>query len=166
MLNHLAELVKWFDCVVSTYLYDAFDCIFLSCLTYAFQSESTVYSCLNVKELLGWKRCDVWSFSDCNGSRTQNHHLFPKRTLNHLAKLAKWLSCTVYLRQLYIGCECLSVRCISGNSRVWIHSEMRTWHDKRHTVELTVQISTHNTAQSFGLLAVWMCIHLQTKWLR
>ena len=38
--------------------------------------------------------------SDCNWTRTQNH-LFRKRTLNH-----------------------------SGNYRVWIHSEMRTWHDK------------------------------------
>ena len=30
-LNHLAKLVKWLSCVVSTYLYGAFDCMFLSC---------------------------------------------------------------------------------------------------------------------------------------
>ena len=29
-LNHLAKLAKWLSCVVSTYLYDAFDCMFLS----------------------------------------------------------------------------------------------------------------------------------------
>ena len=29
--------------------------------------------------------------SDCNWTRTHNH-LVHKRTLNHLAKLAKWLS--------------------------------------------------------------------------
>ena len=29
--NHLAKLVKWLSCVVSTYLYGAFDCILLSC---------------------------------------------------------------------------------------------------------------------------------------
>ena len=29
--NHLAELTKWFSCVVSTYLYDAFGCVILSC---------------------------------------------------------------------------------------------------------------------------------------
>ena len=36
--------------------------------------------------------------SDCNGTRTHNH-LVGKRILNHLAKLAKWLSCfvTTYL---------------------------------------------------------------------
>ena len=30
-LNHLAKLVKWLNCVVSTYLYNTFDCMFLSC---------------------------------------------------------------------------------------------------------------------------------------
>ena len=61
-------------------------------VTYAFQSESTLYSCLNVKELFAWNRCQIWSLSDCNGTRTHNH-LVHKRTLNHLAKLAKRLSC-------------------------------------------------------------------------
>ena len=35
--------------------------------TYAFQSESTLYSCLNVKELLAQRRRDIWSLSDCFG---------------------------------------------------------------------------------------------------
>ena len=30
-LNHLAKLVSWLSCVVSTYLYGAFDCMFFSC---------------------------------------------------------------------------------------------------------------------------------------
>ena len=30
-LNHLAQLLKWLSCVVSTYLYGAFDCMLLSC---------------------------------------------------------------------------------------------------------------------------------------
>ena len=30
-LNYLAKLVKWLSCVVSTYLYGPFDCMFLSC---------------------------------------------------------------------------------------------------------------------------------------
>ena len=30
-LNHLAKLAKWLSCVVSTYLYGAFDCMVLSC---------------------------------------------------------------------------------------------------------------------------------------
>ena len=35
-------------------------------VTYAFQSESTLYSCLNVKELLAWSRRVIWSLSDWN----------------------------------------------------------------------------------------------------
>ena len=30
-LKHLAKLAKWLSCVVSTYLYGAFDCMVLSC---------------------------------------------------------------------------------------------------------------------------------------
>ena len=60
-------------------------------VTYGFQSESALYNCLNVKELLARRRHKIWSLSDCNWTRTQNH-LVRKRTLNHLAKLAKCLS--------------------------------------------------------------------------
>ena len=54
-------------------------------VTYAFKSESTLYSYLNVKELLAGSRRKIWSLSDCNWTRTQNH-LVRKQTLNHLAK--------------------------------------------------------------------------------
>ena len=53
---------------------------------YAFQSESTLYSCLNIKKLVAQSRCEIRSLSDCNWTRTQNH-LASKRTLNNLAKL-------------------------------------------------------------------------------
>ena len=53
-----------------------------------------MYTCLNVKEPLAWNRRDIWSLSDSNGIRTHNH-LVRKRTLNHLVKLAKQLSCVV-----------------------------------------------------------------------
>ena len=33
----------------------------------------------------------IFGYCDCNWTRTHNH-LVHKRTLNHLAKLAKWLS--------------------------------------------------------------------------
>ena len=49
---------------------------------------------LSVKELLARSRRHIWSLSDCNGIRTHNHFV-RKRTLNHLAKLVKWLSCVV-----------------------------------------------------------------------
>ena len=69
-------------------------------VTYAFYSESTLCNCFNVKEQLAKNRCDIWGLSDRNENRTKNH-LVKKRTLNHLAKLAKLLSC-----------ENLSVKCI------------------------------------------------------
>ena len=51
--------------------------------------HSIVY--LNVKELLARSRRHIWSLSDSNVIQTHKH-LVCKRTLNHLAKLAKWLS--------------------------------------------------------------------------
>ena len=61
-------------------------------VTYAIQSESTLYSCLNVKELLAWSRCEIWSLSDCNWTRTHNQ-LVQKWTLNHLTKLGQFTAC-------------------------------------------------------------------------
>ena len=43
--------------------------------------------------------------SDSNGIRTHNH-LARKRTLNHLSKLTKWLSCVVST-YLYSACDCM-----------------------------------------------------------
>ena len=63
-----------------------FVCTVCSChVTYAFHSESTFYSCLNVKELLARSRREIWRLNDCNWTRTQNH-------LAKLGSLAKWLS--------------------------------------------------------------------------
>ena len=78
-------------------------------VTWTFQSESSLYSCLNVKELLARNRCDIWSLSDSNGIRTYNH-LARKRTLNHLAKLAtlaKWFS--VHLRTKWLWVQISSL---------------------------------------------------------
>ena len=73
--------------------------IVCSCyVTYAFQSESTPYSCLNVRELLPLSRSQICSLSDCNWTRTQNH-LVRKRTINHLAK---WLSVCLWTKWFWI----------------------------------------------------------------
>ena len=57
--------------------------------------------------------------NDCNWTRTQNH-LVHKRTLNHLAKLTKWLSC-VLSTYLYGVFDCIFLSC---HVRVleWIHT--------------------------------------------
>ena len=72
---------------------------------YKFRSEFTLYSCLNVNELLAQNRYGIWSLSGCN--RTQIHnHLVCKRTLNHLAKLV-WLNGWVFIYELSVcGFKC------------------------------------------------------------
>ena len=42
---------------------------------YALQSESTLHSCLNVKELLVRNRHDIWSLSDSNEIRNHDHEV-------------------------------------------------------------------------------------------
>ena len=70
-------------------------------VTYTFQSESTLYGCLNIKELIARNRRDIWSLSDYNGARTHNQ-LVCKPTLNHLAKLAKGLSVRLRIKWLWV----------------------------------------------------------------
>ena len=55
-------------------------------VTYVFQSESTLYSFLNVKEFLARNKGNICSLCDSNGIRVQNF-LVSKRTFNHLAEL-------------------------------------------------------------------------------
>ena len=74
-----------------------------------FQSYSTLYICLNVKEFFARNKHDIWSLSNCNETRTHNH-LVCKRTLNHLAKLTEWLSLTVSTN-LYCAFECILLSC-------------------------------------------------------
>ena len=47
---------------------------------------------MNIKELLAPNRRHIWNLNDRNGTQIHNHLVY-KQTLNHLAKLAKWLSC-------------------------------------------------------------------------
>ena len=49
-------------------------------VTYTFQSEFTLYSCLNVKELFARNRRDIWRLSDSNGTRTYYNYLVRKQT--------------------------------------------------------------------------------------
>ena len=83
-----------------------------------FQSEATLYSCLNAKELLARKMRNIWRLSDCNGIRTYIH-LVRKRKLNRIIKctvqistqkiaqsfkasLAKWLSVRLRTKWFWI----------------------------------------------------------------
>ena len=78
--------------------------VFVYHVMYAFQSEPTLYSYLNAKELLAWSRRDIWILSVCNGTPTRNH-LGCKRTLDHLVKLvssAKWLGVCLQTKRSWI----------------------------------------------------------------
>ena len=64
---------------------------------YAFQSESTLYICLNVKELLARSRRDIWNLIDRNGTRTHNNLIRKQKQ--------KWMSETKVIRVFCIILE-------------------------------------------------------------
>ena len=91
--------------------------------------------------------CDL----DCNGTRTHNY-LVRKRTLNHLAKLAKWLSCVV---STYL-CGAFDCMFLSYHVRVseWIHT-LKLW-VRVSLLSLKLQISHLFRARSFLTFRVWI----------
>ena len=110
-------------------------------VTYAFHSEYTL-QVANVKELLAQNRLEIWSLSDCNWTRT-HYHLVRKRTLNHLAKLVKWLSC-VLSTYLYGAFDCMFLSChvcVSG---------------RFHTLQLPECQGTPSSKQARNLKVKWL----------
>ena len=86
--------------------------------------------CLNVKEDLARSRHHIWSLS--NGIRTHDH-LVRKRTLNHLAKLSKWLCCVVstYLHGAF---DCMLLLCHVRLSK-WIYTLYFAWMSRNSLLE-------------------------------
>ena len=72
-------------------------------VTYAFHSETRLYSCLNDMEFPAWSTRR--SLSDWIWLWTKNH-VSCKRTLNHLSNLMKWLSC-VLISYIYGVFDCI-----------------------------------------------------------
>ena len=120
-LSFLEKLKKYLDIInltVSSYH-----------VRYAFWSESTLYSCLNVKELLARNRRSIWSSSGLNGIRNHSH-LVCKLTLNHVAIVNKktpnqpvWLNGRVFVYELS-GCGfefhcCYKFSCCRQYKRYW-----------------------------------------------
>ena len=64
-------------------------------VTYLFHCESTLHSCLNVKEILAQSRRHIWRLSDCNGTRLVSFD----RWLNDRSQ-TKWLWVRVPLQSL------------------------------------------------------------------
>ena len=86
--------------------------VFYYHVKYAFQSESTLYNCLNFKEILARNRSHIWSLSNSNRIRTHNL-LVHKQTLSHVPKvvsLAEWLSARLRIKYLWVRIPLLSLK--------------------------------------------------------
>ena len=112
-LDHLPKLAKWLSCLLSFYMYGAF--IIMSRMSLRNNPLSIV--CLNPKEPLPRSRRQIWSLNDSSKIRSHNY-LVCKRTLNHVAKLAGWLSCFVST-YLYGAFDCVFLLCNVRDSE-WI----------------------------------------------
>ena len=108
MLKHLAKLTKWLSSVLSTYLYCAFDYMFLTCHARVSEKIHTLYM-PDANNVLAQSRCEIWTLNNFNWTRNQNH-LVRKRTLNDLTKETKWLSC-VLSTYLYGAFDCIFLLC-------------------------------------------------------
>ena len=116
-LSHLAKLIKWSSWVESSYWYGAFDSLFLSCHvrvsewihTLSFQECQRTPCSKQVRYLIF-----QWPQRDSN-----SHQLVHKLTLNHSAKLTKWLSWVVS-SYLYSAFDYMFLSCDVGVSQ-WIH---------------------------------------------
>ena len=108
--------------------------------TYLFYSESALCNCLNAKELLSPNREDIGSLSDCSWIGTHNH-LARKRTLNHLAKMAIWLSCvaSIYSNGLF---DSMFLSC---------HKRVLEW------IIQTSNIASFSSSQFFDIQATAEC---------
>ena len=94
-------------------------------VTFAFQSESSLYSWRNVKKLLAWSRHDIWGLSDSN--RIGIHSKMPMwydnniqsnvpyrqiltMRLNDLSSWAKWLCVCLGTKWLWVQILLLSLK--------------------------------------------------------
>ena len=100
------------------------------------------YINLNVKELLAWKKRDIWSLSDCKSTPTHND-LDHKWTLNNLVKLTKWLS--------WVESTCLY--CAFDFMFFWYHVRVLEW---IHTLYLPECQATSSSKQVQYLKFKWL----------
>ena len=139
----MAKLAKWLSGVVSTSLYGAFECMFLSCHVRVSELIYTLWlpECQGTPCL---KQARNLKLSDCNWTRTHNH-LVRKRIptiwpnwLNDLAVLWE-LICTVHLTicSCHVTCafqsesslySCLNVKELLAQSRLIFLSTLCYWH--------------------------------------
>ena len=99
---------SWFHWSVeksAAFIYPHFVWLYVIMSRTSFRVNLHSMVCLNVKQLLARSTRHILRLSDRSVIRT-NNHLVHKRTLNHLAKLAKWMNCVVST-YLYGTFECM-----------------------------------------------------------
>ena len=182
---------------MSTYLYGAFDSMFLSCQVRIWEWIHT----LQLPECQGTpcsKQASylkiMWLQRDSNPKcgftlkfvrdmiKTYNQMQRTDKYSQHSSIIwPVWVNGWVFVYEL-CGCGFKS-RCShiifrygawfeqgvpwhSGNCRVWIHSQTRTWHDKNMQSNAAYRKVLMTQLNHLASLAKWLSVRLRTKWLR
>ena len=149
-LNHLNKRAKWLSCVASTHLYSAFDCMFLSFQVRVSDKDfqafrfsdfhvrvSDIQATIECWFTLKGVRDMLRAYSQMHRTDKYSRHspviwpAWPNGWLfvYELSGCGFGSSCS-HLNSRFRVCFEQGVPWHSGNYRVWIHSETRTWHDK------------------------------------
>ena len=126
--------------------------MFLSCYVRVSEWIHTCRPATLFKELLARCKREIWSLSDCNWTGTHNH-LVRKRTLKHLAKLAKWLCIWVQLQSLKLQISRL-LRAKSSLTFRQLYSCEFTLKRVRDMTRTCSQISRDNEIFNSSILAL------------
>ena len=118
-------------------------------VTYAFQSELTLYIFLNIKELLAWNKSHIWILSYYNGTRTHNH-LVCKWTRNNLAilvSLAKQLSVRLRTKWLWIR---VPLTPVSSKELLEIQANIECRFILKHVRDMTITYSQMHRTDKYS----------------
>ena len=123
---------------------------------------------LNVKELLARCRRHIWSLNNSDEIRTDNH-LVRNRTLNHLAKLAKWYLPVWCIWQYVIIISRITFR-VNPHPVVCVNFKELLVRSRQHSWSLSdsKEVRTHNhivgkrTRKHIARLAKWVSCVVST----
>ena len=157
------KLAKWLSCVVSTYLHSAFDCMFLSCWVRVSNKDFQAFRFsdfhVGVSDIQATIECwfTLKRVRDVIRAYSQMHRRDKYSRHSPIIWPAwpnGWLfvyelggcgfgSSWSHLNSRFRVCFEQGVPWHSGNYRVWIRSETRTWHDRNiQSVTLYAQQKT------------------------
>ena len=108
-IKRLASLAKCLRCIVRYYFHGTFNCMLLSCHVRVWKGVHNLYLSF-FKEHLALKKGNMWSISDSNGTRTNNHFL--QKNKQSFGKSVQMIE---------VCCEYLYVQC------VWLDVFMKSW---------------------------------------